>query len=286
MKVIRTTALFLLTTLLVCGQEFEVASIKPSAQSAQGQTGAGLHIDGSMARYSTLSLKLYLGMAYSLKNYQISAPDWMASERWDITAKLPDGSDPKQIPEMLQALLRDRFKMKMHRETKELSVYGLIIGKGELKLRESPADPAVGGEPSSRSVNVADSGRGGTIVTYGNGSYFALGDNKFEGKKLPMSIMADALARFADRPVVDMTDLKGNYDFTMEFSPEDFRAMMIRAAIAQGTVLPPEVLKLVDASSGDTLLNAVGKLGLKLDLRKAPIEMLVIDQALNTPTEN
>ena len=275
MKVIRTAALILLPPVLVCGQEFEVASIKPSAESAQAQTAAGLHIDGAMARYSALSLKLYLGMAYSLKNYQISAPDWMASERWDIAAKLPDGADPKQIPAMLQALLRDRFQIKMHRETKELPVYGLITGKGELKLRESPADPAVGSEPPTRSVNVAVSGGGaGTTVTYGNGSYFTLGDNKFEGKRLPMSIMADALARFADRPVVDMTELKGNYDFIMEFSPEDFRAMMIRAAIAQGT------------SSGDTLLNAVGKLGLKLDLRKAPIEMLVIDQALKTPIEN
>jgi len=287
MKVVRPAAVFFLPAVLICGQEFEVATIKPSAQSAQGQTGAGLHIDGSIARYSALSLKLYLGIAFGLKNYQISAPDWMASDRWDITAKLADGSDPKQIPEMLQRLLLDRFQMKMHRETKELPVYGLILGKGELKLRESPADPVVDGKPSARSVNVAASGNGtGTTVTYGNGSYFTLGDNKFEGKKLPMSIMADALARFADRPVVDMTDLKGRYDFTMEFSPDDFRAMMVRAAIAQGTVLPPDVLKLVDASSGDTLLNAVGKLGLKLELRKAPIELLVIDQALRTPTEN
>src|SRR5436190_19123398 len=100
MKVIAAPALFLLQAFLIDAQEFEVASIKRSAQSAQGQTGAGLHIDGSMARYSALSLKLYLGMAYGLKNYQISAPDWMASERWDITAKLRDGSDPKQIPEM------------------------------------------------------------------------------------------------------------------------------------------------------------------------------------------
>ena len=101
-----------------------------------------------------------------------------------------------------------------------------------------------------------------------------------------MAIISSALARFADRPVVDMTDLKGNYDFTMESSPEDFRAMMIRAAIARGTVLPPEALKLVEASSGDTLFNAVEKLGLTLEPRKAPIEMLVIDQALKTPTEN
>ena len=286
-RVIRTAALILLSSLSLLGQEFEVASIKPSAPGAPGQAIAGLHIDGAMVRCSALSLKLYLGMAYRLKNYEISAPDWMASDRWDITAKLPDGSDAKQIPEMLQALLRDRFQMKMHRETREFPVYGLIIGKGELRLKESPADPATeGGEPPKQSVNVAASARGGTVVTYGNGSYLTLGDNKFEGKKLPMSTIAAALARFADRPVVDMTDLKGNYDFTMEFSPEDFRAMMVRAAIAQGSVVSPDASKLLDASSGDTLFNAVEKLGLRLEPRKAPIEMLVIDQALKTPTEN
>lgn len=288
-KGIRATELAILRctfSSLVVGQEFEVAAIKPSAQDAQAQSTAGLHIDGSMVRYTGLSLKLYLGMAHGLKNYQISAPDWMASERWDITAKLPEGSDTRQIPEMLQTLLRGRFQLKMHRETKDLPVYGLIV-KGESKLKESLAEPAAVNEPSRRNVNAAPTASGtGTVVTYGAGSYFTLGDNKFEGKKLPMPIVAEALARFADRPVVDFTELKGSYDFTMEFSPDDFRAMMVRAAIAQGALLSPEVLKLVDASSGDTLFNAVEKLGLKLEPRKAPIEMLMIDQALRTPTGN
>lgn len=287
MTAIRTAALILFPSFVIFGQEFEVASIKPSPPSAPGKASIGLHIDGAMVRYSSLSLTLYLGMAYNLKNYQISAPDWMASDRWDITAKLADGSDPKQIPDMLQALLRDRFQMKIHRETKELPVYGLIIGKGELKLKESADATPDGGEPPKRTANIAVSGsNAGTAVTYGNGSYFTIGDNKFVGKKLPMAIIADALARFADRPVVDMTNLKGNYDFNMEFSPEDFRAMMIRAAVAQGAVLPPEALKLVDFSSGDTLFTAVESLGLKLEPRKAQLEMLVIDQALKTPIEN
>jgi len=290
MKEIRATELALLLCTfspVVVGQEFEVATIRPSVPDAQAQSTAGLHIDGSMVRYTGLSLKLYLGMAHRLKNYQISAPDWMASERWDITAKLPEGSDTKQIPEMLQTLLRDRFQLKMHRETKDLPVYGLIVKKGESKLKESLADPAAVGEPSQRNVNVAPAASGtGTVVTYGAGSYFTLGDNKFEGKKLPMPIVAEALARFADRPVVDFTELKGSYDFTMEFSPDDFRVMMVRAAIAQGALLSPEVLKLMDASSGDTLFNAVEKLGLKLEPRKAPIQMLMIDQALTTPTGN
>jgi uncharacterized protein (TIGR03435 family) len=178
-KAIRTAALIVLPSLLVFGQEFEVASIKPSPPSALGKASAGLHIDGAMVRYSSLSLTLYLGMAYSLKSYQISAPDWMASGRWDITAKLPDGSDPKQIPDMLQALLRDQFQMKMHRETKEFPVYGLIVGKGELKLKESAADaPSDGVEPPKRTASVAVSGsNAGTTVTYGNGSYFTIGDD-------------------------------------------------------------------------------------------------------------
>lgn len=144
MNAICRASLLVLLSYLVFGQQFEVASIKPAAQSAQSQTSAGLHIDGSMARYSDISLKQYLGMAYKLKNYQIATPDWMTSGRWDITAKLPDGSGAKQVPEMLQGLLRDRFQMKMHRETKQLPVYALVVGKGELKLKESPADSGCG----------------------------------------------------------------------------------------------------------------------------------------------
>jgi uncharacterized protein (TIGR03435 family) len=124
------------------------------------------------------------------------------------------------------------------------------------------------------------------VINYGNGAYFVIGNSKFEGKRLSMAVIAGTLSRFADRPVIDMTELKGNYDFTMEFSAEDFRAMMVRAAIAQGTVVPPQALKLADAASGDTLLGAVEALGLKLEPQKAAIEMFVIDQALRMPTQN
>jgi uncharacterized protein (TIGR03435 family) len=285
MNLICAASVMALAPLLAFGQQFEVASIKPSAQNAQTQVSAGLHIDGSMVRYSALSLRLYLGMAFELKDYQIAAPDWTASERWDIAAKLPEGASAKEVPKMLQALLRDRFQMKVHRETRELPVYALVSCKGELKLKESGGDQPADSEPQERNVAVRRSGTG-TTATYGNGSYFTVGNNQFEGKKLPMAIIAGALSRFADRPVVDMTDLKGNYDFSMEFAPEDFRAMMIRAAVAQGTVLPPQTLQLLEESSGDTLLNAVERLGLKLQPRKAPIEVLVIDQALRTPIEN
>jgi uncharacterized protein (TIGR03435 family) len=131
----------------------------------------------------------------------------------------------------------------------------------------------------------ATGGRGGTTINFGNGRSFTIADNKFVGKKLPISGFAETLARFTDRPVIDASELKGTYDFQMEFSPEDFRAMMVRSAIAAGVMLPPEAMKALEAS-GDSLFAAVQSLGLRLDSRKAPIDVLVVDSVLKVPTEN
>ena len=110
--------------------EFEVASIKPSAPGAIDQVRVGLHLDGSQVSCTSLTLKEYMAIAYRVKRYQISGPDWIGSDRFDINAKLPAGSSGKQMPEMLQALLEDRFKMKMHRETTQ-GPSGVWLGTGE-----------------------------------------------------------------------------------------------------------------------------------------------------------
>jgi len=267
--------------------EFEVASIRPSGPLVPGELNIGLHIDGAQIRGHYFSLKDYLGMAYHLKIYQIAGPDWISSERFEINAKLPDGASRQQVPEMLQALLESRFGLKMHRETKSLPVYALLVAKSGLKLEALPADPDGADDPGKGAVDVTAGGsRGGFSVDFGKGSSFSFGNNKFEAKKLSMTGLADMLARFVDRPVVDMTELKGSYDFTLECAPEDFRAMMIRSAIAAGVVLPPEALRLLDNASDSSLMTALQTLGLRLDSRKAPIETLVIDQAEKVPTAN
>jgi uncharacterized protein (TIGR03435 family) len=246
-----------------------------------------MHIDGAQVSWALLSLNDYIGSAYKVRNYQISGPEFLASDRFDITAKLPAGATPKDTSTMLQALLEDRFHLKLHRESKDLPVYGLVVGKGGVKMQESTPDPNKEEQSAGRERSViADSQASGTTVSYGNGSYFTVGGNKFEGRKLTPAAMAAVLARFADRPVVDMTDLKGSYDFVLEFSPEDFRAMMIRSAIAAGVALPPQALQLAESASGDSLANVLEKLGLKLESRKAPIEVLVIDHCEKTPTDN
>jgi uncharacterized protein (TIGR03435 family) len=277
----RSVFIILFCAAVAFGQEFEVASIRLASQDAQNQTSAGIHTDGSTVRYSAVDLRLLLGIANHLKSYQISAPDWMVSERWDITARLPENADSKQIPAMLQALLRDRFQMKTHREARDLPVYGLAVDKGGLKMKASSDDAAPSGAAAGQSVDLQ-----GQTVNYGNGSSLTFGENKLEGKKFSITSLADVLSRFADRPVIDMTGLTGEYDFTMEFSAEDFRAMMTRAAIAQGTAVSPEAVKFADASASDTLFSAIEILGLKLEPRKAPMEMLVVDDSLKTPTEN
>jgi uncharacterized protein (TIGR03435 family) len=120
----------------------------------------------------------------------------------------------------------------------------------------------------------------------GHGSFFNFSDNKLIGKKLTMAQFAATLERFMDRPVIDLTGLAPSYDFTLDFTPEDYRAMQIRSAIAAGVVLPPQAMKLLEENSGDSLFSAIAALGLKLDTRKAPIEVLVVDEILKTPTEN
>jgi uncharacterized protein (TIGR03435 family) len=140
---------------------------------------------------------------------------------------------------------------------------------------------------AGKAVDVtANGGRGGVSVNLGRGSSFSLANDKVVVKKLTMLSFADLLARFEDRPVIDMTDVKGSYDLTLDFSSEDFRTMMIRSAIAAGVSLPPEALRLLDGTSDSGLQTALQTVGLKLEPRKAPIEMLVVDHADKTPTEN
>jgi len=278
----------LLTSALLCGQsgpEFEVASIKPSTAAPEGQFNLGIHIDGAQVRVNYLPLKDYIVMAYRIKAYQFSGPDWMATQRFDVSAKLPDGATRAQVPEMLQKLLEDRFQLKIHRSSKDFSVYALSVGKGGVKMKETPADDDSG--PPATNVNVGvNTGRGGATIDLGKGASITFDEDKFVATKVTMQVLADQLTRFVDRPVVDMTDLKGSYSLTLEFTPDDFRTMRIRAALSAGIQMPPQALRLLENASDAPLITALQTFGLKLESRKAPLEVLVVDNVLKAPTEN
>ena len=266
--------------------EFEVATIRPSAQSPAEAVTAGVRIDGAQFHSAYLTLRDYLSLAYRVKVYQISGPDWISSDRFDISATLPPGSTT-QVPEMMQRLLEERFQIRMHREKRDFPVYVLEVAKGGLKIQEAGPDPGPANADGKAPVNITGSGNAqGVSVNLGRGSSYTFSNNKFEGKRLTTTVIAGTLERFMDRPMLDMTDLSGVYDITLDVTQEDYRAMLIHAAVAAGVTLPPEALRILDGASLPSLFEAVQKLGLRLDARKAPLDMIVVDDGRKTPTDN
>jgi uncharacterized protein (TIGR03435 family) len=279
----------MLLALVQTNLQFEVASIRPSdlgnLNIAAG-IRAGVRLDGAQVRYTLVPLIAYVGYAYQIRNYQIVGPDWLRSELFDIVAKLPEGSTTKQVPQMLRALLADRFKLKVHRETKEFPVYVLEVAKSGLKMTELPPDPATAVDLTNP-LNVSfTADRTGGTFSLGGGAYFTAGTSGVEGKKLSMAALTYMLTPFLDRPAIDATGLKGIYDFVLKISPEDLMAMQVRSAINAGVSLPPQALRALDNASGDSLGAALDRLGLTLVSRKAPLEVIVVDAMEKAPTEN
>jgi uncharacterized protein (TIGR03435 family) len=269
--------------------EFEVASIRPSGSyyDQGGKVSIGVHIDGSQVRWAGLSLRDYLARANGINISRVSGPDWTASQTFDISATLPAGSTPEQIPVMLKALLVERFQVKSHQEKKEFPVYVLLAGKGPLRLKESPPVPDADKDEAKGTTNVAGTGsEAGVNVNLGHGSSYSFANNRFEATRLSMTQFASNLERYAGRPIVDMTGLAGQYDFTVNFTQEDYQAMLMRVAISAGVTLPPQAMRLLDNSSPAAIGDALEQVGLKLEPRKLPLDVLVIDDALKTPTAN
>ena len=262
--------------------EFEVASVKKSAPAQPDQFNIGVHIDGAMVRYSYLPMRSYIRMAYGVKDYQVLGPDWLGTENYDIAAKLPDGATRSQLPEMLQSLLAERFKLVLHRDTRELPVYALVVGKNGPKLKESAPDPDADAGPGAKgNVDVAVTvGRGGGAIDLGRGSLVSYGRDRMEAKKVTLTALADWLTRLLDRPAVDMTGIAGTYDFSLEYSLEELRNLL-RSSTGGARELPAGI-----PDSGTSIFASLEAVGLKLEQRKAPIEVVVVDRIERTPTEN
>ena len=309
--------------------EFEVASIRPSplssliSEAQSGKLNLPMRMDGAQVDLKFLSLTNLVAMAYEVKPHQIEGPDWMGSALFEIHAKLPEGSNKDQIPEMMQSLLAERFKMAFHREKKEQPVYALIVSKDGPKMEkavEETAAPAPAGDsekaPEAKketgkevfSMNTPDGevkmkqeGNGISMDAGKAGKmHMTMGENgsmHWEMKKMKMSDFADLLSQFTDRPVVDMTELQDPYQVVLELPLQDLmnlakKMMPELGALAGGAApagtAPSSGLGGVNASdpSGSGIYRAVQQLGLKLDSRKMPTDMLVIDQIEKEPTEN
>lgn len=243
-----------------------------------GQLSVGVHIDGAMVRCTYLTLLNYLDMAYDVKDYQIIGPDWMGGAHYDIVAKRPDGVEgEKALRGMMASLIEDRFHMTMHRETRELPAYALVVGKSGLKMKELPPD-AESENQTKVDVSVTTGGRG-AVVDLGGGSSISYGLNKLEAHKVTIPSIIDSLSKFLDRPVVDETGLTGRYNFTLEYSVDELKTM-VRGTGGDASHIPD--------FGGDqvSIFTSVESLGLKFEAKKTPVPVVVIDGIQKTPTAN
>jgi uncharacterized protein (TIGR03435 family) len=291
---------------------FEVATIRPAPPFAdilaQIQTGKqpriGVMMDGARVNIGFQSLSDLIRIAYRVKPYQVQGPDWMAQQRFEIMAKIPEGVSPDKLPEMLQALLADRFKLTIHRDKKDLPVYALIVGKGGPKLTPASSEPepplpdspgalTLGNEKGP--IKVVQDGKGGSM-TQGGGQEGTIKQSitpagfHLEMTKVTLSYMVDTLTVLVDRPVLDMTELKGNYQIAVDLPMEDLQILARKQAAALGMQPDPATgASAADAAStpgGSAVFTAMEKLGLKLDPRKAPVDTIVVDHLEKIPTEN
>jgi uncharacterized protein (TIGR03435 family) len=303
--------------------EFEVASIKPAAALnpdliRSGKLRIGMNIDGARVDIAGMPVFALLPQVFRVKQYQISgggtAADFLNTERWDIMAKLPDGATQEQVPDMLLNLLTDRFKLAYHRENRERPVYGLIVGKTGSKLKDvsTEADAPPPDAPGAVVMNTGQGqvrisqdgggrgpGRGGSATIsspqFGN-MKMQMGEDgqmHLEAAKITMAGLAELLTSFVDRPVLDMTEMKGSYQVTLDLSMQDMIAVVQArggGAFGGGPGGPGAgggaAVPAASDPSGGAIFNAVQKLGLKLDARKAPVETIVVDHLEKTPTEN
>jgi uncharacterized protein (TIGR03435 family) len=281
-------AAFLLSAAPVFAQshpQFDVASVKPSAEQAAGTAGAAVRITGRQLRFAGLALKDYVGMAYGLRPMQVNGPDWLATAKFDITVTTPEGSPQDQFPDMMRDLLESRFQLKAHREQREFPVYLLKTGKNGVKMtRVADAPPTA---PSKAPIEIGGGGSAaGVNISLGDGTTFSLANNKIEVTQMTMEQLADVLTRFSDRTVRDATGLDGRYNASIDLSPEEYQATLIRSAVNAGVVLPPQALRLLDNGPTNPLGGAFERAGLALESGKAPLDIVVVDSASKTPAEN
>lgn len=304
---------------------FDVATVKPAAPLTpngrgmimfRGPSGGPGTKDPGRIDYPFMSLKVLLMNAYDVKNYQISGPSWLDTERFDVTATLPPTTTKEQFRVMLQNLLAERFKLAVHRDTKELSSYALVVTKGGPKMQESapPTEPAAAGADGPPPLPPPPAGPpkmgpdGFPILpatASGRAGLFTMmmpGRARLIAQQQTMTDLANRLTSQLNKPVTDATGLTAKYDFTLTFTPEGMNGPMGPLGPMPGGPMPGGAVAVAPPGGGGrggeggfvpegeaptlNIFGAIQTLGLKLEPRKGNVEIIVVDHVEKTPTEN
>jgi uncharacterized protein (TIGR03435 family) len=262
---------------------------------------------------SNITIQMLITQAFGIQAYQLSgAPDWLNTVRFDVDAKMdPAVADalaklkPEERTEarrtMMQALLADRLKLTVRRDTKELPVYSLVIAKNGTKLKEvpppsaptpqgpgapppagpPPGAPAPAGGGSSVSVSTVGGGGGrvggpGTVTFGGRG-----GEQSINAKAAPIATLIRMISAPLGRPVLDKTGLTGFYDISLKWTPEDGQSFGPPGGGPDGALPAPPA-----DSGGTSIFTAIQEqLGLKLEPGKGPVLNIVIEH-IEKPSDN
>ena len=231
---------------------FEVASIKPSQPGGQGG-GIRAMPGGQTYVAQNATLRLMIMLMYKMADRQVvGGPAWMNSDLWDVNAKAEHPSNIDQLHEMFQTMLVDRFQLRFHIETKEQSAYVLTVDKSGSKMKKNLS-------PEPFDFPLKPNGPG-----------------KLVAQHLDMKYFSWWLGQPLQTPVVNMTGLDGFYDFNLELPPPDpDRVKAESDRKAEGDRRDPT----------DLFAAIRDQLGLKVEMRKAPVPIMVIDSA-QKPSEN
>ena len=234
-------------------QQFEVASLKPSSPGEQGES---LRPAQGGRRYTgtNRTLRQFLLTASGIRPDQISGgPKWIDTAGFDLNAEADKPSSIEELHVMLRNLITERFRLQLHSEKKERAVYTLVAQKNGIKMQPDSARSA-----------------GDRRIVVGIG--------KLSAKFASMVYFAFALSLTLDRPVIDRTELTGDYDFELSWAPDPATSAPEADRINGGTLDRP--------SDNPSIFEALEKqLGLRLVSQRAPVEILVIDHA-EKPVEN
>jgi uncharacterized protein (TIGR03435 family) len=218
---------------------FEAVSIRPSQPG--GQTEGLSFAPGGRFIATHSTLKGLIRVAYNVRAHQISGgPNWLDSERYDVLTRAEGNPDTAHVRLMLQAAFADRFKLVIHRETKNLPLYALVLAKNGPKFSETSSSDDFSG--------------------------FRIGRGMLSGHSATPTMLANTFSNWVGRSVIDETGLKGRYDFKLEWIPDD-----------RDSTKPDEKTEFQPGSSLFAIVQE--QLGLKLEPRKGPVEVLIIDNA-------
>ena len=279
---------------------FEVATVKPVIRDASHPFNPrhfGAHVNPAGASYWSITVGYLVDYVYGVGPNQVTGPEWTTVDRFDIEARFPEGADKKEDRKMLQALLKDRFKLAFHIEKRELEEYVLIVGKHGENLRQSLPDPATPetdaalkpeesnvGEGHAKS-QVSTKPDGSSTVSMGKkGTLTVKFDqeswtNHFELSKMTMEELAGRLSICMDsgyHKVIDESGIKGNYQVAYD-------CPLPRPQLPVGTGTAGTVPS--DPQGSYSLTRSLDAMGLKLEKRKMLTDVYVIDH-VERPSAN